>query len=220
MALPATQSETLSLARPRAFEDGKALDAAIDCFWRRGFTATSVRDLASEMGINGPSLYNAFGDKHALFASALERYAECSMRERIVRLETTLAPMASLRAFFKELIDKSMSDRELRGCLIVNSAMEVSPHDAELRTVIASYLGELEDFFCRRIEQGQAVGEIDGTLVPRDVARLCLGILFGLRVAARSLPQRSLLEGMVRPLFTLLDPKAKAKPMRAPRDAI
>jgi hypothetical protein len=43
------------------------LDAAIACFWHRGYEATSVRDLADSMGISGPSLYNAFGDKRALF---------------------------------------------------------------------------------------------------------------------------------------------------------
>ena len=47
---------TGNLARPREFTDEKVLDAAIDCFWQRGLGATSVRDLTSEMGINGPSL--------------------------------------------------------------------------------------------------------------------------------------------------------------------
>jgi Bacterial regulatory proteins, tetR family len=80
-----------NLARPRAFDDDKVLDAAINCFWQRGLGATSVRDLTAEMGINGPSLYNAFGDKHAVFARALQRYAERSMRSTIRRLESGLA---------------------------------------------------------------------------------------------------------------------------------
>ena len=55
------------MARPREFNEGIALDAAIEWFWRRGYEATSVRELAAAMGISGPSLYNAFGDKRALF---------------------------------------------------------------------------------------------------------------------------------------------------------
>ena len=204
------------MARPRKFEDDKVLDAAIACFWQRGLAATSIRDLATEMGINGPSLYNAFGDKQTLFARALERYAQCSMRERIERLETTLAPLRAIRAFFRELVDKSVSDPDRRGCLIVNSALEVSPHDEEMRDVIASYLGEIESFFRRCIERGQASGDINQNLMPRDAARLSLGIVLGLRVAARSRPERTLLEGMVRPVLALLemnlDSKDKVKP--------
>lgn len=71
------------MARFKAFDEGQAIDAAVDCFWARGYEATSVRDLIEHMGIGGASLYNAYGDKRALFAMALERYANCSMRARI-----------------------------------------------------------------------------------------------------------------------------------------
>ena len=64
-----------------------ARSTAVDCFWSRGYEATSVRDLADSMGIGGASLYNAYGDKRALFTRSLERYANRSMRERIARLE-------------------------------------------------------------------------------------------------------------------------------------
>ena len=58
------------MARPREFDEATALNAAIDCFWHRGYEATSVRDLGAAMGLSGPSLYNAFGDKRALFVRA------------------------------------------------------------------------------------------------------------------------------------------------------
>ena len=62
------------MARPRKFNEATALQAAIECFWRHGYEATSVRDLADKMGISTPSLYNAYGDKHALFVNALDWY--------------------------------------------------------------------------------------------------------------------------------------------------
>lgn len=193
------------MARPRAFEEKEVLDAAIECFWRRGLEATSVRDLCESMGLNQPSLYNAFGDKRALFAKALERYAARSMRERIDRLELQHAPKAAIEAFFRELIARSLSDPDRRGCLIVNSALEVAPHDTELRAVIASYLAEIEGFFRRSLERARAAGEIPDSVNPRDTGRLFLGVLLGMRVAARAKPERALLEGMVRPALGLLD---------------
>ena len=68
------------MARPREFDEVTALEAAIECFWHRGYVATSVRDLADKMGISGPSLYNAYGDKRALFAQALDHYVDHSAR--------------------------------------------------------------------------------------------------------------------------------------------
>ena len=71
------------MGRLKAFDEDKVLDRAVDCFWQHGYEATSVRDLADRMGIGGASLYNAYGDKRALFITALARYADRSMRERI-----------------------------------------------------------------------------------------------------------------------------------------
>lgn len=87
------------MARPREFDEAAALDAAMDCFWRNGYEATSVRDLAAQVRITGTSLYNAFGDKRSLFREVLQRYAEQSMRERIARLEATFPPKKAIRAF-------------------------------------------------------------------------------------------------------------------------
>src|ERR1700687_5700303 len=62
--------------RPRSFDSDKALDAAMQVFWRKGYEGASLSDLTDAMGINRPSLYAAFGDKEALFRKALDRYAK------------------------------------------------------------------------------------------------------------------------------------------------
>ena len=125
------------------------------------------------------------------------RNARCARASSVSRAR--LRQERRFGLFFRELVDKSVADPDRRGCLIVNSALEVSPHDSEMRKTIAAYLGEIESFFRRCIERGQASGDINSNLLPRDAARLCLGIVLGLRVAARSRPERTLLEGMVSP---------------------
>jgi len=193
------------MPRPREFDVAAALEVAIACFWQRGYEATSVRDLAASMGISGPSLYNAFGDKHELFVQALERYLDHSTRARIKRLEESLPPKQAVRRFIEEIIDRSVSDRERRGCFLINSALEVAPHDPELGAVIADRLGEIEAFFRRSIIAAQAERTVPRKRVARDLARLLLGVLLGIRVLARSKPNRALLEGVARPALALLD---------------
>ncbi|MBM3530087.1 MAG: helix-turn-helix transcriptional regulator [Alphaproteobacteria bacterium] len=193
------------MARPRTFEEAPALDAAMACFWRRGYEATSVRDLADAMGLGIPSLYNAFSDKRTLFVRALERYMDEGARKRIARLEATLAPKEAIRRFIGEIVERSAADKDRRGCFLINSALEVAPHDPELGEEIAKRLGEVEDFFFRSIKAGQATGAIPRERNARDLARLLLGVLLGIRVLARSKPNRALLEGVARPALALLD---------------
>lgn len=176
----------------------------MDCFWSQGYQATSMRDLIDQMGITGASLYNAFGDKRTLYRRALDYYLDISLRQRIDRLECSFAPRDAIEAFFRDTIERSLADKQRRGCLLVNSALEVAPHDAEFQEIIAGVLVEVEAFFRRRVTAGQADGTIAAGQSPHDLARSLLGVLLGIRVLARTRPQRKLLEGMMVPILGLL----------------
>ena len=96
------------MARPREFDDSVVLDAAVERFWNRGYEATSVRDLIEATGLTGASLYNAFGDKRALFRAALAHYAETSIGKRIQRCEA-LPPRQAIAAVFDEILRRSLN---------------------------------------------------------------------------------------------------------------
>jgi TetR/AcrR family transcriptional repressor of nem operon len=192
------------MGRPREFDEATVLQAAMNCFWAQGYESTSVRDLASQMGITGASLYNAFGDKRSLYRRALDHYLEQSVHDRVGRLQL-LAPFAAIRAFFDEIIERSVTDRQRRGCLFVNAALEMAPYDAEIRKVIISETAYLEAFFRERIVAGQDDGTISSLLPADQTAKLLLSVLFGVRVLARSRPQRDVLEGAVSGALSLLE---------------
>ncbi len=194
------------MSRPRTFDEDAALEAATTRFWEHGYAATSVRDLGTCMGLGAASLYNAFGDKRALFTRCLDRYLDANMRERIARHEAANPPRRAIEAFLEESAERSLIDR--RGCMLVNTALEVAPHDEEVGAVVAERLGELEAFFHRCVERGQQDGTIARRARPRDLARLFLTTVMGLRVLARARPEPALLRGAVRQALTLLDPPA------------
>src|SRR5262245_66574327 len=80
------QKEPKRRGRPRAYDPDVALARAIEGFWQAGYAATSLDDLSEATGMNRPSLYGAFGDKHDLYLRALARYWELSrgaMREAL-----------------------------------------------------------------------------------------------------------------------------------------
>lgn len=191
------------MARPREFDEEAVLDAAVQCFWSRGFEATSVRDLAGSMGITGASLYNAFGDKRSLYQKALDHYVEKSITDRIRRC-TDKAPHEAIAGFFAELLARSLSDPEHKGCMLVNAALDVTPNDPQLMQAVATVLGRIEVFFRDKLEAGQANGTITRAQPAEDLARHLLGVLMGLRVLARVRPEPELLEGIVRSAVAVL----------------
>ena len=202
------------MPRPREFDESAALEAAMECFWRRGYEATSVRDLTASMGLTAPSLYNAFGGKQELFSRALERYLDRTTRDRLRRLEQSLPPKAALHRFFAEIIEHSISDRQRKGCFLVNSALEIAPHDAECRAVITEQFNDIEAFFRRCILKAQADETVSSDVDAGDTAQLLLGVLLGVRVLARTKPERAVMEGVVRPALAMLEPPRKGKAKR------
>ena len=193
------------MARPREFDEAAVLDAAIERFWQSGYEATSVRDLADEMNIAGASLYNAFGDKRSLYERALNRYLDQTFRERIRRLEPSLPPREAIVAFLQEIVKRSLADKQRRGCMLVNSAIESAPHDSKFFDIVAIFLDEVERFFFRCVSHGQKDGTITRAYSAEDLSRSLLGALLGIRVLARVRPERKLLEGLLRPILGLLD---------------
>lgn len=196
------------MGRPREFDEAEVLDAAVACFWEHGYEATSVRELAGRMGLTGASLYNAFGDKRALYHKALDRYIDASFVDRVRRFEGALPPLEAIRAFFAEIIQRSLDDPQRKGCLLINSALEVAPHDLEFRRVVTDVLAQIEAFFRRCVRAGQRDGSITKSQSAMDLGRTLLAAHIGVRVMARTRPEKPLLEGMVRPILAFLDANA------------
>jgi TetR/AcrR family transcriptional regulator, transcriptional repressor for nem operon len=191
------------MARPREFDEQAVLDAASDIFWTKGYEATSTRDLTARAGLTTSSMYAAFGDKRRLFRRALDHYLG-RLREKMSRLDATALPGKAITGFFEDTIKGTLRDALQRGCMLVNSALEASPENAELRDAIAHELRLIESFFRECLIAGQARGEISSVHLADDAARQLLAVLLGIRVLARVRPERALLAGAVRPTLESL----------------
>ncbi len=193
------------MGRPKEFDDDTVLALAAACFWERGYEATSIRDLSDRMGISLASLYNSFGDKRAVYRKALEHYVAHGFADRVERFEGRYTPRTAIGAFFDEIIERSLSDSQRKGCMLVNASLDVAPHDPEFQQLVAEVLVQVETFFRRCVEAGQKAGTIVATQSAEDLGRLLLCVLLGIRVLARTRPERALLEGLIKPAFALLD---------------
>lgn len=177
----------------------------MDLFWRRGYEATSVADLSDHLGMGPGSLYNAFGSKHALFLAALDRYCHLGSVRRERLLEQADSPLAAIRAFFGAIVDESVADTDRRGCLVANSALELAARDPETARRVRGDLRAAEDAFHLALVRAGTAGELAAGVDPRRTARSLVATLLGVRVLARSDPDRERLEDAVSAALHVLD---------------
>ena len=186
------------MAGKKAFLPDLALEKAMNVFWERGYEGTSVEDLVQGIGIGRGSLYDTFGDKHALYLAALDRYCRIS-QERIAAFGGQGGSLReNLERLFQAYIDTLLSDPAHRGCFLVNASIELAPHDAEVFKRVQSAYQDYEEMFYGLLIKAQATGELAWTSDPHQLARFLLGTLISLRVLARARADRSVLLDMVK----------------------
>ncbi|MEM9605177.1 MAG: TetR/AcrR family transcriptional regulator [Pseudomonadota bacterium] len=114
-------NDTNKMGRPRTFDLDDALLAAMNTFWIKGFHGTSMKDLTRAMGISGPSLYAAFGDKRALYLKTIDRYADVDGCAPIVAFETEPDISKAVTGFLMAVIHASTDHGDgPRGCFLAS----------------------------------------------------------------------------------------------------
>lgn len=94
------------MGRLREFDEEKALDAAMQLFWEKGYAATSLSDLTAKMEIQKPSLYSAFGDKEGLFEAALRRYTNLHAARIRTKLQSGKSVKEAIRTLFENIVEE------------------------------------------------------------------------------------------------------------------
>jgi TetR/AcrR family transcriptional regulator, transcriptional repressor for nem operon len=175
------------MARTKEFDRDKALQEAIEVFRCHGYEATSLEDLLRGMGIARQSLYDTFGDKHHLFVEALGAYRA----HNTLKIQECLVKSGSVKEGFCRLffsIAEESHQEKKRGCLVVNSTIELSSHDPEVADIILAHQRSMEMAFRGALEIAKDQGEILQTKDTKAMARFLLSALQGMRVSAKADP--------------------------------
>lgn len=199
------------MPRKKEFDVDTVLDRAMEAFWARGYEATSLNDLLDCMQIQRASLYNAFGDKHTLFLETLRRYDIIFRRAEVARRVQMPSPRQAILGLFQDTVTEVIVQKARNGCFIINTALELSPHDPEAAEVVREAFTHMEQqFFRKMIDKGRTIGEIAKSVMPAPTARALLSLYIGLIVLSRSRPEKLLLESIARQAEALLPPGDKA----------
>ncbi|GAA1917502.1 TetR/AcrR family transcriptional regulator [Streptomyces durmitorensis] len=185
------------MARPRTFDEERALDAAMHAFWANGYEATSTQDLCDATGLGRSSIYNTFSSKHELFRRALARYIDSMTSIQVEILEDAgRPPMDRLRALFARIVDSEFEcrkDGHSIGCLTVNTTVELAGRDPEAAEMLARDLAMRLSAISAVIRAGQSGGDITSARDAADLARFVNAIIGGMRIAAQGGADRAAL---------------------------
>ncbi|MFI0353453.1 TetR/AcrR family transcriptional regulator [Actinomadura sp. 9N407] len=172
------------MARPRNFDEERAVDAAMRAFWAAGYEATSTQDLCDATGLGRSSIYNTFKSKHDLFERALRRYMEV----KAVDYTELLEGQGTVREKIAELLDRMIDDEagDALGCLVVNTGIELAPRDPVIGELIRKDYARRLAVLKAAVADGQRAGEIDPGRDPDELAHFVIATVSGIRVGGRS----------------------------------
>lgn len=189
--------------RPREFDTSVAIERAMDVFWSRGYHGASLPDLLEATRLSRGSLYAAFGDKHGLFLSALDRYIENSLARLDSQLDPQKNALAGLRMCLAGYVDRTSGTSGKRGCLVVATAMELTSHDTEVEERIRRFYRAVETRLTQVLVRAQSSGELAEGIAPATAARLLLCVFEGIRVVGKTGPSRATSQATVDALIAL-----------------
>lgn len=170
------------MSRPKEFEVSPVLDAVLDSFWSRGYEATSMSDLENATGLSRSSLYSTFGNKRQLFDAALARYNEQTVEPTLSALESQNAGIKELKQYFSILAGTFRSEPELavRGCLIVNTMVELAAQDTAAGKVTSAHFKRVEG----AIENGlKGTGKLAGKELHLEARKITATVMGALVIA-------------------------------------
>jgi len=168
------------MARPREFDPNDALQTAIELFWEKGYYDASVDEVVKRSGVAKYGIYGTFGTKRELFIKALNQYASDRHQDIQRPIRKPDASLPEIRAFFKDAPRLMTQANDRRGCLIVNTGIELGLRDPEIRDFVMDFFRDIAKVLQRCLARAVEKGELETS---KDIAGLATYLATEFRTA-------------------------------------
>ena len=193
------------MPRVKLFDQNEVLKKATELFWKKGYHATSIQDLVSFLGINRGSLYDTYGGKKELFDRAFQLYRSTTSNGVAVFLESQNDVKKGFRKLFEMGINESVSDKDKKGCFVVNTTTELIPGENEMLKILQENKRVFESVFYEFLLKGQQNGQIPKNKNLKTISSLYYTFYNGLKVLAKVQSEPKELLNSVDEILMLLD---------------
>ncbi len=173
------------MSRTALYNRQEALERALNLFWKKGFHATSLKDIEEALDMRPGSIYAAFGSKDGLFQEALDYYARLGLTELERILSHHESPLLGLAVYVRQL--GGIRDKELpsQACMLVKSLLELGAREQAALQKVEMLLAGMETRFIDCFSAAQRLGELDSTLDATRLGRRLQAEVMGLRAFAQ-----------------------------------
>jgi TetR/AcrR family transcriptional repressor of nem operon len=186
------------------FDRSVVVRRAMQVFWQRGYSQTTITDLVRATGLQPGSLYAAFGNKKGVFIEVLEAYNR-SFLERIRRMQDDSRPaLSGIRAMLNDFVEDTVSGRNRQGCLAVNALLELAEHEPDVAARLDVHNEQVRQAFAALIARAQAEGDVPPGKRPDAHAAFLVNNLWGMRVMCRGSAGRESLAAVVNGILDAL----------------
>ncbi|WP_226362801.1 TetR/AcrR family transcriptional regulator [Pseudonocardia sp. ICBG1142] len=173
------------MPRPRQFDEKRVLSSVQAAFWDKGYAGTSLDDLLAASGLGKGSLYGAFGDKRSLFLRVLREYDDANDAMLRTRLEQSDRAVDVVRDFVTGPLRDPDGAEARRGCLLANTAMELSADVAEVAAEARRSYAATTTLLAEAVRRAQREGDVTPHVDPDETAHAVLAGQLGLLVLGR-----------------------------------
>ena len=150
-------------------------------FWSKGYEATSLKDLMDATGLHKGSIYQAFGDKHALFLKSLDRYLVDMRRQKSEILENAATPLDGIRDVTHMMLEIADDDPVCpKGCMAINAMVELAPHDPTVQQAIGVHMGGMRHSMSTAFADAQDRGQVSCARSPEVLTSLLMTFMAGI----------------------------------------
>jgi TetR/AcrR family transcriptional repressor of nem operon len=192
------------MARNRQFDETQALAAAMQVFWENGYEGTSIQDLEDAMGLKRTSIYNAFGNKRALFERVTAFYKESVMARLFADMDAAPNIRDGIRRLLNSALDIHFDEANPGGCLVVLSVLESSQHDRQSQLSMQQTLHDLRHALQSRLARARKAGELAPDLDTAATATTIATAMTGMMVMGKANFTRAALKKTVNQVVGLL----------------
>jgi len=140
----------------------RVLDAAVTVFLERGYTATTIRDVARHAGVSTGAIYNHFRNKAELLLAGAQRDFERSMAIQRDDFDPSRPPAATVARSAATYAGR----RQVRALLL--EAASAARHDRDVSAAMRTLHEQTLELWAGDVTAWQATGQL-GEAVPAKV---------------------------------------------------
>ncbi len=193
------------MARTKQFDERQVLVSAMLVFWEKGYEGTSIHDLEQAMGLNRTSIYNAFGNKRAIFNRVMVCYKESVMSALFIELDGAPNIKEGIRRMLNEALDIHFDEDSPGGCLVVLSLLESGQHDEQSQVSMQQTIHNLKHALQTRLGKAKKSGELSKNLDAGSTATTIATTMAGMMVMGKANFTKASLKKTINQVVSLLD---------------